>query len=126
MKDFGPRKYSFIEYVKQRIDAINKRFGYFANKSCEKRFWSIEITESIVAFKFNKNASHHISNPIQNNGIDDDSIDFRYEDKVNSSRFYLLKKIYQKFKFISFIKRFARYFLNKDRTWNFKAKEFFE
>jgi len=48
--NFGPRKFSFIKYVNNRIDAINKRFGEFYKSLSEKRFWSIEVTESIVAF----------------------------------------------------------------------------
>ena len=52
MEGFGPKKFSFINYVKNKIDQINYRFS-FKNKSYvdERRIWSIEVVESMIAFK---------------------------------------------------------------------------
>ena len=41
MRGFGPRKYSFIEYVKIQIDKINHRFSKLNDLNAEKRIWSI-------------------------------------------------------------------------------------
>ena len=86
MEGFGPKKYSFINYVKNKIDTVNYRFAFgdsFASRKmppAERRFWSIEIVESMVAFRINREASNEVSAPTENNGIDDLAKDFRTRD----------------------------------------------
>ena len=60
MNGFGLKQYSFIEYVKKLIDKINHRFDHFEKDQTEKRIWSIEIFESIVAFHINKASETHL------------------------------------------------------------------
>ena len=89
MKNYGPRKYSFIEYTKNKIDAINMRFKDISEQKCERRFWSIEFVESMVAFRINKKASYLKSELISNNGENDYAEDFVYRNanishKMNS------------------------------------------
>ena len=58
MEGFGPKSKSFIEYTKMLIDKLNMRFGDFSDYPSERRVWSIEVVESMVAFKINKKASN--------------------------------------------------------------------
>jgi hypothetical protein len=95
MSGFGPKKYSFIEYTKMLIDAVNQRFGAFGGKASEKRIWSIAIYESIVSFSVNKRASTLVSNPVWGSGSNDGAIDYRFgEPKTWSSRFEKWKNKY--------------------------------
>lgn len=80
LSGFGNPSQSFIEYVKQRIDAINLRFGKFPKEKSETRFWSIEIVESMVGFRIRKGATARKSEPIFNIGSTFESKDYRYED----------------------------------------------
>lgn len=95
MNRFGPRKYSFIEYTKMLIDAVNRRFSSFDDGETERRVWSIAIYESIVSFSINKKASNLISAPIKGSGLDDGAMDYRFgEPKTWSSRFEKWKNKY--------------------------------
>ena len=57
------------------------RFGNFETEKAEKRFWSIEVVESMVAFRINRAATFLKSEPIINTGSKVFAKDFRYEDK---------------------------------------------
>lgn len=86
MDGFGPKRYSFIEYTKQMIDGINRRFSKFDHLENERRVWSLKIYESIVAFAINRPASSLKAEPVHNDGIDDHAEDFRDSlDKVPKS-----------------------------------------
>jgi hypothetical protein len=78
MSGFGSKRKSFIQYTKNRIDAVNMRFSMFQNERSEKRIWSIEIVESMVGFKINKEAVGLVSKPTTNDGISDLAHDYRY------------------------------------------------
>lgn len=78
---FGDVSFSFIEYVKEHIDKINMRFAPFDKKNAEQRFWSVEIVESMVAFKINRAATTLKSEPIFNIGSNINARDYRHEDK---------------------------------------------
>ena len=121
MNGFGPTSFSFIEYVKKQIDSINMRFGKFKHMNSENRFWSIEIVESMVAFKINKNATNLNSEPTDNNGISDESSDYRYEDN------FLIKNIVRLFPRIKNLEdnKFAQLILNLIVNRNYKAKKYF-
>ena len=81
MKGFGDLNFSFIEYIKELIDKINMRYGGFYKEKSEDRFWSIEVVESIVAFKINKKATKLVSKPTYNFGSSFATKDFKYDDK---------------------------------------------
>jgi hypothetical protein len=97
MSGFGPQRYSFVNYVKNMIDRINYRFGAFNHKNADKRVWSIQSFESIVAFHINKQATNLLSELTNNNGIDDFAKDFRYHKNIFVSillsKFEFLKHI---------------------------------
>lgn len=80
-KGFGDVSFSFIEYVKEHIDKINMRYRRFPQEKAEHRFWSIEVVESMVAFKINKAATALKSQPIYNIGSSFNAKDFRFEDQ---------------------------------------------
>ncbi len=128
MDGYGPKQYSFLNYVKNKIDQINYRFCFENNnKREERRFWSIEITESIVAFKINKVASKQISKVISNDGTSDSrAIDFRHQD--NNSINFLIKFAYmlKPLKSVPLAKFFYNFLLNYFADAKFKAKSFFE
>lgn len=87
MTGFGPRRYSFINYVKIMIDNINLRFGGFKSNKTETRVWSVQCFESIVALHINRQATRLLSDSISNNMMDEDMKDFRYDDNVQFMRF---------------------------------------
>ena len=127
MYGFGPKKYSFINYVKNKIDKINHRFNKLSYSQSEKNIWSIEIVESMVAFKINKKATNLKSRITDNGGIDDNSRDARY-DKIT-----LLNSVIDKISksnFSNFIPiKIKKFVLNLLRTiiikYKFKARRFF-
>ncbi|MHA7889017.1 class I SAM-dependent methyltransferase [Roseicyclus sp.] len=80
MSGFGTPSQSFMEYVKQRVDAVNFRFGGFPKEKSETRFWSIEVVESMVGFRIRKGATARKSEPIFNIGSRFESKDYRLED----------------------------------------------
>jgi len=94
---FGPKSKSFIEYTKMLIDKINMRFKDFSDYQSERRVWSIEVVESMVAFKINKKASNLKSEPTDNGGIDDLAQDFRY---VDNPKMVFVNKLIRHFGFI--------------------------
>jgi len=87
MDGFGPKSKSFIEYTKKLIDDVNMRYEQFSHKKSERRFWSIEIVESMVAFKIKHEATNLISELVTNDGIDDQAEDFRYADNDSLKKF---------------------------------------
>ncbi|MDP6734856.1 MAG: hypothetical protein QF877_19305, partial [Gammaproteobacteria bacterium] len=80
MEGFGDQKFSFIKYVKLWIDKINSRFGAFNTDQNSGKIWSVEIFDSIVAFKVNKEASELKSELIKNNENQNYNEDFRHLD----------------------------------------------
>lgn len=80
MSDFGPQSHSFMEYVKRYIDRINRRFGELYSPASDRRTWSIQIFESIVAFHINRPASELRSEPTDNGGQWDKAEDLRHQD----------------------------------------------
>ena len=123
MDCFGPKKFSFINYVKNKIDQINYRFDFKKQfKKVERRIWSIEIVESMVAFKIDRNASNEISKVINNNGISDKAVDFR---NVNNSALTNFDAFSKKFKFIRNIPFLWIYIRNLLANRKFKAKKYF-
>ena len=78
MKKFGFKKLSFINYAKYLIDNINKRYVKFNNKTSEKRVWSIQFFESIVALHINFYATSIPSEVIFNQDKEVKAEDFRY------------------------------------------------
>ena len=78
MKKFGFKKLSFINYTKYLIDNINKRYVEFNSKTSEKRVWSIQFFESIVALHINFYATSIPSEVIFNQDKEVKAEDFRY------------------------------------------------
>jgi len=70
MNGFGPRKYSFLNYVKYLIDSINYRFSSLDSVKSNKRIFSIQSYESIIAFHVDTRKAALPSQATSNNGID--------------------------------------------------------
>ena len=83
MDGFGNKTLSFINYLNIRIDQINSRFGKFPKSAGNKRVWSVEIFESIVAFKINRKASAVVSEPVWNRAPLKMETDFRFDASEN-------------------------------------------
>lgn len=127
MDGFGPKKFSFINYVKNKIDQINFRFNFNEqSKKAERRIWSIEIVESMVALKIDKDASNAVSELTNNNGEDDSAIDFRYYDDNKSTSYFLsLAGKFKILKNIPFMLSLYLFLNNFLLIMKFKAKKFF-
>lgn len=126
MPGFGPRKYSFLNYIKSKIDRINYRFSMFASDAnCERRIWSIEIVESMVALRINKEASNELSIPTNNNGIDDSAADYRDANNKKYAIFLSSAKKLKLLKHLPLAKTTFRFVERVLTTWKFKSKRFF-
>ena len=126
MNGFGLKQYSFIEYVKKLIDKINHRFDHFEKHQTEKRIWSIEVFESIVAFHINKASRNTSPKVVDNKGISDEAEDFRYKDNENVR--YLMKVFkWLKFNKIPILKNLYISLVNFNISKGFKnqTKKFF-
>jgi hypothetical protein len=78
MEGFGPKKFSFINYVKKEIDRLNmKSIKLSKLKSKSSEIWSIECFDSIVVFKINRALANIKSKMIVNQGVDGGLKDYR-------------------------------------------------
>jgi hypothetical protein len=96
MSGFGAKKFSFVNYVKNYLDKINLRFGAIDNDSSDKRVWSIQSFESIVAFHINRKYSI-ISKPTTNSGKSNNARDYRFVDNASVN---FLNNLSNKFTFL--------------------------
>lgn len=92
MTGFGPRRYSFMRFVTRQVDRMNARFGALDGPGAERRFWSVRIYESIVAFVINHEASYLRSEVADNGREDDASIDMRMTDIIEAQPLLSLAK----------------------------------
>lgn len=125
LSGFGPRRYSFIEYVKKKIDDVNTRKDIFgSNMTNERRFYSIEVMESMVAFRVEK-ARLIVSKPVSNGGISDGAIDYRNN---SNSFFAFMMRLSEQFPILTKgpIGYIFRAILDCTRNRKFSARRFFE
>jgi len=121
MSGFGPRKYSFINYAKKKIDKINFRFSEF-EKDSERRIYSVSFYESFVVLHVNK-AAYIDSKPTTNNGITDLAKDYRNVDL--ESKLNLLIKILKFLKLTYILKTSYKFIFLNSIFW-FKSKKNFK
>ena len=131
MSGFGPKRFSFINYVKQKIDQINFRFSDFSNtRKNETRIWSIEVVESMVAFKINKIGATEVSRFVENDGINDLAEDFRYKDNKSTIFFKEFAKHLKPLKSIPILASLYNLIANVVASLlsiaNFKSKKYFK
>jgi len=87
---FGDNEKSFVHYVKDYIDKINYRFSQLMKialkekKTIDHRVFSIEIFESIIAFKVNKKNCYLPSPPCTNKDGQVMSEDYSSKDPFKS------------------------------------------
>ena len=81
MSGFGDPKIRFMNYIMQVIHRINSRFSGFTPAQVDRRVWSVEIFESIVAFKVDRKSSNLESKPLWNLEPESGELeaDYRYE-----------------------------------------------
>jgi hypothetical protein len=108
------------------IDNVNLRFGLFSSDASERRFWSIEVVESMVAFKINSEASNLISNPTVNEGADDSAEDFRYEDNNSIRKLGALKRTFTFLNYVPLVKTVAKLLKNYLINRKFSANKYFK
>lgn len=102
MKSFGPKRYTFVNYSKKMIDKINYRFGSFNPAQSDKRVWSVQSFESIIAFHINRQATNLVSERTNNGGIDDFAKDFRDFGNHGFWSIDFFQKIVSKFSYIKY------------------------
>tara|TARA_A100001234_G_scaffold146253_1_gene128613 strand:- start:67 stop:909 length:843 start_codon:yes stop_codon:yes gene_type:complete len=101
---FNPSKYSFINFCKKTIDDINYRFPETKKFkfSLNKYVYSLEIFESIVAFKINSVLCKSVNSVVYNNGKNFNAKDFAHihDPKVPGSNKFVvfIKKLYPRFR----------------------------
>jgi len=100
MSGFGPKRFTFVNYTKKMMDKINLRFEQFNTTSADKRVWSVQSFESIIAFHINRPASNLLSESTNNNGNDDLAKDFRFHDNQLNNTF---QKVVSRFGFLKHI-----------------------
>ena len=82
LEGFGAQTHSFVKYAKIWIDRINSRFCEFNTDQSGRKVWSMEIFDSIIAFKINKDSSELKSEEICSVEEAQYDGDFRAEDNV--------------------------------------------
>ena len=101
---FNPSKYSFINFCKKTVDDINFRFPETKkfNFSLNKYVYSMEIFESIVAFKINRELCKSRNEVLYNEGENLELKDYAHlhDPKIPGSNKFVvsLKKIYPRFR----------------------------
>jgi hypothetical protein len=96
MNGFGNLNTSFVAYSKTWIDKINTRFGRFNDTQAQedRRVWSIEFFESIVAFKVNRPAANLKSEKIWNRRPEHMALDFRdHPEELSPEESYKREKL---------------------------------
>lgn len=84
-REFGnPSKYSFINFSKKIIDAINSRFPGVSSSDnfIRQSVYSVSFFESIVCFSIDRSKCF-VPRPTRNDGSDLDAEDFRHEGTSN-------------------------------------------
>jgi len=66
MKGFGPKRFSFINFSKKKIDDINRRFNLIKSNAIENHLYSIYFFESLIVFNIDRNRAVP-SNRVTNN-----------------------------------------------------------
>lgn len=81
MKGFGDARMNFMNYVLQTMHRINSRCGAFTPAQKDRRVLSVEVFESIVAFKIDRGQSLMESKPVWNQRPDAEAAarDYRHE-----------------------------------------------
>ena len=101
---YNPSKYSFMNFCKKIADDINSRFPEIKkfNFSLNKYIYSMEIFESIVAFKIDRNLSNIKNEVIYNKGQNFELKDYAHihDPSIQGSNKFVvfIKKIYPKFR----------------------------
>jgi len=126
MSGYGPKSKSFIKYTNLLIDRINMRFKKFENKKSEKRIWTIEIAESMVAFRRNTNASYLISKAADNNKKDFKAVDFKYADNKAILLSEKIGNFLWPLRYLPFSKYFSKLIRKKLGNRKFNANEYFK
>ncbi len=93
MEGFGDKNFSFINYVKVWIEKINTRFSAFNKTQDDTRVWSVEIFESIVAFRINKKASKLKSEPLWNIKPEEEKLEYMLKDFRNADQTYIKENL---------------------------------
>jgi len=129
MKNFGARRYSFIQYTKNIIDKCNLRFSAFSSVNNDTRVWSVQTFESIVVFHVNKARTNLKSELLDNHGIDDPLLYIsQYRnlalDIINSipKRLWFLKNLPG----IRFLYKLILNFLSHSKARNGSLKKYFK
>jgi len=125
MSGFGPKQFTFTNFCKEMLDNINQRFGGFNARYEEKRIWSMEVFESIIAFKVDRSLSNIKSTATENNGLSEDVHEYRYSDNVSIQIFKSLAKKFYYFKKYRILYSIFIKIQSHLATRNFKSKKFF-
>jgi len=93
---FGPKRHTFMKYVKNYIDYINLR-SYDLPIISPEIVWSITVFDSIVVFHVNRPKARAKAKRIRNMNTEESEVDFRHNDNNSfkffySNRFINLKK----------------------------------
>ncbi len=124
LKKFGnPSKFSFINFSKHLVDKINYRFLKSLKKEVdpERRIFSINFYESIVAFNINSGKSFlptHLKN--NDEAVMENVFDYGFNDNFPNLQ-NIIEKKYPKLKHIPILKKIVRYlFYTKNFFIRFK------
>lgn len=125
MQDFGPKKYSFMQYTKHLIDRINYRYEKLGYANPERRVWSINIYESIIAFKINNRLTKLNSHGVENLGANDGAMDHRFKDMRATLQMSWVVKRCAFLKFVPGLRRLKRVYVYIYDHLFFRAKKYF-
>ena len=126
MDGFGPRKYSYLNYVKLLIDKINYRFHSLDTTKSDKRIWSIQLFDSFVVFHVARNFVDVKSEPVDNGRPSPFVSDYRQSDNAAIGFIETLSKKLSFLKGIGFFSTLKHKLSVALANRKFNAKQFFK
>ena len=132
LRVFGnPSKYSFINYAKKFIDAVNSRFPdvHASQNTLNQAVFCVTAYESFVCFRVDRSKCF-VSAPTSNGGLSVDAEDFRHAASALYQLSHYLSRTFDRWKQISFMRFLWRWsfellFLLKSRIASRSLKRYF-
>lgn len=130
--EYGPRRYSFLNFSKKRADKLTCRHEDLVGVG-ESEFWSIQFFDSLVAFHINRSFSSGPSKKVENMANQKFIVDSKFAQDPLVSRFdklaYKLAPLLSRFSWSRVTYRHARkilrFFSSGDFMTSRRLKKFF-
>lgn len=125
LQGYGPEQFSFMRYSQNLIDRINRRSSLVSDSPAERRIWSVQCFESIVAFHINRPESAAPSVVTTNDKPGDDAQDFRHRERRDPRIVTVARPLVPLLRHLPGIRRASRWLRNRAELRRFRIDRFF-